>query len=133
MQYPARLAAATSKWGVRAFSPDAGVWPFCVPEGRGENSPALQCRECSIRAMRSPVGTTDRASTGRRTISDGSAVPTGLVPVRRRNPGTEVPGYSRCVPMGRSPVSVLSTSQAGSCRTRSGNKSLALAREDELA
>ena len=33
-----------------------------------------------------------------------SVVPTGLVLNLMHNPGTEVPGYSRCVPTGRKPA-----------------------------
>src|SRR5512144_1091649 len=48
--------------GVRLSALTTGVWPKRVPEGRGENSTALQCRGSFIGALTSPIGTADISS-----------------------------------------------------------------------
>ena len=71
-----------------------------VPEGRSENSTALQCRGPFVDALTSPGGTTEMSSQPQSSLRDS-----------RRSlpdcPGTEVPGYYHCVPTGtpRAPIS----------------------------
>ena len=74
-----------------------------VPEGRGENSTALQCRGSFVGALTSPIGTADLSSW----------IQSSLLDLRRsfsNCPGTEVPCYFHCVPSGTPPGPILEIS-----------------------
>ncbi len=73
---------------------DGGTGIPTVPQGRNENSPALQCRGLTGNPECSPIGTAELSSAL-------SVVPMGLLQLINSIPGTEVPGYSQGVPMGR--------------------------------
>jgi hypothetical protein len=65
-----------------------------APEGRSENSQALQCRVCP------------QPKIPRRGATDEGTRPSSDVAPRRRNlnssnPGPKAPGYFRCAPLGR--------------------------------
>ena len=87
-----QLATGSAPWA-RPSAWTSGAPPISVPEGRSENSTALQCRGPSVDALTSPVGTTEMSSQLQSSLRDS-----------RRSlpdcPGTEVPGYYHCVPIG---------------------------------
>jgi hypothetical protein len=69
---------------VRASTWTSGAQPIGVPEGRSENSTALQCRGPFVDALTSPVGTTEIPSQLQSSLRD-------LRQSLPRCPGTEVP------------------------------------------
>jgi len=71
-----QLATGSAPWA-RPSAWTSGAPPISVPEGRSENSTALQCRGPSVDALTSPVGTTEMSSQLQSSLRDAWGADSG--------------------------------------------------------